>query len=220
MKKLLYPLGVLVMATAAHAADVKRSAVVANPWEGTYFGLNLGAGALHAEAPVLYGIRVTGVEGDGRGVLGGVQGGLNFSSGDLVLGVEADASVAKLSGDKTYYLTYQGNAITAKLTSSLKGFATVRARVGATLDRDTLLYATGGLAFGHFEQKINVSSVGSDSSSKLATGYALGVGIERSLGSGWSFKGEYLFAGFEKTYELSTVNNKLNIFRLGLNVKL
>ncbi len=220
MKKSLIFAALIASASTVHAADVKRAPMAQNPWEGAYFGGNLGGALLHAEATVLYGIDVSGVKGDGRGVLGGVQGGINYSSGDMVFGVEMDASLSNATGEKKYNFLYDNLARTAKLESTMKGLITARARVGATVDRDTLLYATGGLAFGRFEQKITVTAIGSDSSSRMVTGYVLGAGVERSLGSGMSVKAEYLFSGFEKTYETTTVNNNLNIFRLGLNVKL
>lgn len=106
---------------------------------------------------------------------------------------------------------------TGNLAASIDWFGTIRGRLGYALDK-TLLYGTGGLAYGKVKTAGTASFNGTftdnsggtcdqggagcpatgsasfgDSSTKY--GWAAGAGIERSVGSfnNWTWKVEYLY---------------------------
>ena len=75
-----------------------------------------------------------------------------------------------------------------------------RAMVGRVLPHETLLYATAGLAQGRFTMSAR-NNPGPDGAEArfTSTGYTLGFGVERQLGTGTSVFGEYEYADFGKT---------------------
>lgn len=120
---------------------------------------------------------------------------------------------------------------------SFPWFGTVRGRIGITPDdaHELLLYVTGGLAFGETDYSFTWSNPGgaagrqfySLSDDQTRVGFAVGVGAEKKLWSGWSAKLEYLYVDLG-TQSISTVdidgapfqvNNGIhdNILRIGVN---
>ena len=92
--------------------------------------------------------------------------------------------------------------------SSLDWFGTFRGRLGYTFDR-TLLFATGGFAFGGLRDQLTGSVVflDVDGSSKpmsakaedVRTGFVLGGGFEYALTPAWSLKAEYQYLDLGST---------------------
>src|SRR5262249_1668108 len=82
------------------------------------------------------------------GVLGGVQIGYNFQNGMWVYGVEFDFDGS--SASKTTTSVYPRGLLTDAATqkTGIDALGTARLRLGYSFDR-TLVYATGGLAYGH-----------------------------------------------------------------------
>ncbi len=72
----------------------------------------------------------------------------------------------------------------------------MRPRVGYAFDR-TLLYVTGGLAYGGGKYTLNtIDGAGNTAalnSSGIRTGWALGAGAEYAFSRNWSAKLEYLY---------------------------
>jgi outer membrane immunogenic protein len=118
-------------------------------------------------------------------------------------------------------------------------FATVRARAGIALDQ-ALIYATAGVAFGHFHNTTTFSDEGTPfaqaDESKWKTGLAVGAGVEYALTHNWSLKGEYMLMQFGNSLvqindvpgggsSCGTVNCRMNysnsvqLARIGLNYK-
>src|SRR5262245_31203276 len=126
------------------------------------------------------------------GGFGGGQIGYNWQGvwhPHLVLGVEADFQGADISDRRT-------DKFGDILQSKLDWFGTVRGRLGYAFDR-TLVYGTGGFAFGGIEKlgdfspfpfADNVAKV-----DKTATGYVVGGGIEYKVTPAWSVKAEYQY---------------------------
>ncbi len=241
MKKSLY-LGASMLAIAAaaivpaSAADMYRGEpggykdgpayVPANAWTGFYIGANGGYGWSAGNAKVSAAAS-TPVESamlsnsaaknfDSNGGFGGGQIGYNWQHGQLVLGVEADLQGAGINGNGTE-VTNAGRVITtASARSSLDWFGTVRGRLGYAFDH-TLVYATGGLAFGGVNDRLSLTvddtgnggRVLSDSAKKdtTRTGFALGGGIEYALTPAWSLKGEYQYIDLGSSDLTATATN-------------
>ena len=137
------------------------------------------------------------------GFIGGIQAGYNWQVDRIVVGVEADASW--VTGSSSRNLVYPGPTPAAGdvQTNSVgnRFLGTVRARLGAAVDR-TLIYATGGVAFGslRFNESMCIqgcpgtaAAFASAQTTITRTGWAAGGGVEHELASNWTAKLEYLY---------------------------
>ena len=201
MKKILLAgVALAAMSTLATAADLPRKTAPIQPivyapafsWTGFYVGGNAGYGfgssttsnTFNGLAPV--GARIIG---DPDGFIGGGQVGYNYQFyNNIVLGAEADIQGSTLESSRSAVF-----GTTSK--SSLDYFGTVRARVGyafagtnSVLDR-TLLYVTGGFAYG--DQSLNIAGYSSPSNTHF--GYAAGAGVEYAFTNNWTVKLEGLY---------------------------
>jgi len=73
-----------------------------------------------------------------------------------------------------------------------------RGRVGYLVFPDTLLYFTGGLAYGHLSVNVSASGIpvigsASVSDSETRTGWIIGGGLEWALDRSWRIRAEYLY---------------------------
>jgi outer membrane immunogenic protein len=68
----------------------------------------------------------------------------------------------------------------------------LRLRTGYAMG-NVLVYATGGLGFGHIDISTQVPPGPVTGTDKTRTGWSLGGGLEYGLGNGWSVKAEYLY---------------------------
>ncbi len=123
-----------------------------------------------------------------EGFVGGGQIGYNYQftpGSGVVVGIEADAQYADFAASGTAsrpparrlgphpgHLVYNPNGL-----SGLDYFGTVRGRLGYAFDR-TLVYATGGFAYGSGGGRQFGTGVSSDD---FQTGYAVGGGVEYAL---------------------------------------
>jgi outer membrane immunogenic protein len=212
----------LAAITPASAADMYRApqgldgykdgpAYVPNTWTGFYIGINGGYGwnagtvgnnIVDVESGISSDI-VTNIPvnaPDPRGGFGGGQIGYNFQRDHIVFGVEADIQGAGIK-DKTSS-SFRGsqdlNPLTFASKYSLDYFGTVRARLGYAFDR-TLVYATGGFAYGGVSYNTAASFQGGFGPAynlkrdATDTGYVVGGGLERKLSPAWSVKAEYQY---------------------------
>jgi outer membrane immunogenic protein len=156
---------------------------------------------------------------DASGGLGGAQIGYNWQvAGRSVVGVEADIAAADLKSGAAVPSTLFGTQpATFDVSRSIDWFGTVRGRIGFLAAPDLLLYATGGFAYGRVGESASVSlppgvsnSIGNfgyafacgpfyglgacfaGSSSRLATGWTVGIGAEKRFTRNLSLKLEYL----------------------------
>jgi outer membrane immunogenic protein len=173
----------------------------------------------------------------GRGGLGGVQAGFNYQIGAGLVGIEADFDAADIRGSAAF-LSANGN-FTTTADRKVTSIGTVRARAGFLPWNSTLLYVTGGLAYGNTKAAISVTPTGgcgavpgclAVTTSGMTAGWTVGAGAERMFAPGWSFQAEYLyvdlgsrsatvtsaFAGFANFYT-GTTSFRENIVRAGIN---
>jgi outer membrane immunogenic protein len=211
-------------------------AAVVYTWTGWYVGGNVGYGGSNDPAseyvvsgaafPIIgAGTPLYGSPNAFRvrdeGVVGGAQVGYNWqTSTNVVLGVEADIQGSDLKGTIGCVLICGVNQITIprftafpvvfgsdSFREKLDWFGTVRGRVGYT-SGPTMVYLTGGLAYGDVERSGNVAGItlnpngstrnaftGSYNNSTTKVGWTVGIGGEGKLTAhpGWSVKGEYLY---------------------------
>jgi outer membrane immunogenic protein len=138
--------------------------------------------------------------------IGGGQAGFNWQSGRFVGGVEGDISWTGINQ----------TAITTKiLTAPLVGsmvhgdamkqdwLATLRGRAGFTVTPSFLVYATGGLAFGHVQAASAVAFTATADTyagayDETRAGWTIGGGGEWMIAPKWSIKAEYLYVDLGK----------------------
>jgi outer membrane immunogenic protein len=220
MKTLLTAAMITALGSAsALAADLARpyTKAIADPasnWSGFYAGVNAGYGVTSAPttnntldtsgaAPAQ--ILSSAADIASGGAVGGGQIGYNVMLAPTWLaGIEADfqgsgqnvtshmLTGTPLPGASSDFQDVQGK---------LRWFGTVRGRVGYVANGGTLLYVTGGLAYGRIDlgmanDESNYAggpsaSTGSLSSTK--TGWTAGAGIETQLWRNWTVKAEYLY---------------------------
>ncbi len=180
------------LAFAANGADLYRDGpggykdgyYPVATWTGFYAGVNAGGGWSQDNGQL--GILQP------SGGFGGVQLGYNWQGlgySPLVLGVEADAQASAIEDEK---------AIDPDISSKsrLQFFGTVRGRIGYAMDR-SLLYFTGGLAFGTLKDEA-VNGVGDFLINTTTIGYVLGGGLEYRINPSLSVKGEYQYLNLGK----------------------
>jgi outer membrane immunogenic protein len=262
MKKLTI-IGVALLAgtTLASAADLGRLPAKAPPivpapvwnWTGFYIGAHAGYGFgsddsvdTTGQAPgnianVLGGARPASVTLDRDGFIGGGQIGYNWQfAPNWLLGIEADISytdIRETTNVVTLPLAGPGT-LNNSFSSRLEYLGTVRGRIGYVFDR-TLVYATGGLAYGDVRNSVNFFGTAGQlqftgSTSGIETGYTVGGGIEHAFLPNWTVKGEYLYydlgrdtvnvavipgSGGGGTGYNSTFKNDGHIARIGINYK-
>ena len=180
-------------------------------WTGFYLGGNVGYGWGSSAANETFIDSVTGlVLGTGtgtvhpNGVIGGGQIGYNWQFGNWVTGLEADIQASGQQGSATLICPAgicSATTVTSSLTEKLEWFGTVRPRLGWTVTPTTMIYATGGLAYGELSDNGTISNAVTTtgfSLSKTSVGWTAGGGIEGQLTGNWTWKVEYLFLALDE----------------------
>ncbi len=162
----------------------------------------------------------------------GGQIGFNYQTGPWVMGLEADFAWTSIKGSDTQTglaLVGLGPPFPALSISSaataeqrLNNFGTIRGRLGLLPLDPLLVYATGGLAFGHMKSDMTLTEVCNPnpatcfssagllftpvtaSVSKTGIGWTVGGGLEYAFAPGWSVRGEYLYYNLGSTYALTS----------------
>jgi len=154
---------------------------------------------------------------DLSGVLGGVQLGYNHRVGSAwLIGVEADFEGSGVSGSGStsgVFAPYYTAPFNAPVQQRLDWFGTLRARLGYLPTNNLLVYGTTGFAYGRVVQRgswdtntpfafgggaydVNCFGVSpscfAGSSSKVATGWTAGAGLEYAVLRDWTLRAEYL----------------------------
>jgi len=215
-KILLTTTGLIALGMApAIAADLPAraytkapaAAIAINNWTGFYVGA-MGGYAQQNDSTL-------GL-GEVKGGFAGGTLGYNWQTGNLVLGVEADAAWADVG-------VTVGNPALAAVETRIRDMGTVRGRVGYAFDQ-VLIYGTAGYAWA--DNRITLSALNvSISDSQIHSGWTAGAGVEVMFAPKWSVKAEYLYRSFDsETYfagirrpglESGTLN--LNSVQLGVN---
>jgi outer membrane immunogenic protein len=193
-----------------------------------------------------------------NGAAGGVQFGYNHQFDPRWLaGVEADFSGSGIKGrNTTPFLAdplITAAPFTANASEEIKWFGTVRGRLGYLATPDLLFFGTGGFAYGQVNHAasvfnnspVNFSTFGVDcerhslcyagSSSRIATGWTAGGGIEYAFMRNWTVRAEYLyvnlgsdsfpinpignFSGGPANLNVSYTDTHFNLVRVGANYR-
>lgn len=204
-------------------------------WTGLYLGGNFGSasGRNESSLAVLGTNEQFTLAPDGR--IGGVQAGYNWQAANIVFGIEADIQGSTQKDDRTCVVNCQGAGGTfANYEAKLPWFGTVRGRLGYSAG-STLLYATGGYAYGGIKTNIDSTFLNGPVSSRFSEtkgGWTVGAGIETPatlfsfFGPNWTSKTEYLYIDLGSTSGIiadpgfpavTTTKVTQHVFRSGLN---
>jgi outer membrane immunogenic protein len=149
------------------------------------------------------GLATTASRANVDGFIGGVQAGYNWQLDKFwVLGLEADFQGSSERGSVSVCAVAGCVAGSAIGTGDyrLRWFGTVRGRVGVLPTDRLLMYVTGGLAYGRFDQDLTTGLVGTtllaDATRTTRAGWTVGAGIEGAIDNRWTWKAEYLYMDF------------------------
>jgi outer membrane immunogenic protein len=231
----------ILFAVPATAADMplKAPAPTVNvfSWTGFYAGVNAGGswGRARSDLAITGFVNTLAVTDtvNPNGAVGGGQLGYNWQlDPNWLIGVETDIQASGEKASSRRFDTVDFEGVTTSYEAKIDWFGTLRGRLGYSFDRRILVYATGGLAYGH------VSLSGTSSTAFLAattpfsnavvnTGWTVGGGVEGFAWSPrWTWKVEYLYLDLGKlnsavTAGLTTTRATTaftdNVVRAGLN---
>jgi outer membrane immunogenic protein len=217
MKRIVLAAAFVALGSAsALAADLPPRSYAKAPamapvtnWSGLYIGGNFGYGwgngntafSFLPDDPAVF--DNTTLDTKSKGATGGAQIGYNWQMGAIVTGLEADIQGSGIEGSakRSPFFDRDSNSfIPGSFLSTeqkLSWFGTVRGRLGVTVTPDLLLYATGGLAYGHVDASANIFFNSTDqfpaTVSKTKAGWTVGAGAEWMFARNWSAKVEYLY---------------------------
>ena len=236
-------LGMLV--APADAADIPKLSAssplkpTSLSWGGLYAGLNLGWGAGRFQwdsTPTFAGLVAGGTKAPNHptapfstsrkseSLLGGGQVGYQWQLSKTILGIEADF---QRTGDNTgrfvpldpppptiSTLANTGSS-TDLLSARVNYSASLRARVGYSIQERTLIYATGGVAFANLKavgSYLYRGGIGSPAASyggtATLTGWTAGIGVDYSLTDQWFLGAEYRYTDYGyRSFQLGSVTN-------------
>lgn len=213
-RQLLLTASIATLLMAA-PAEAQQSAVSA--WEGFYVGVHGGYGGGDTDSSS----EIAGPLGSytAEGGFGGAQIGYNWELAGFLVGLEGDISFADIDGDSIFG---------AKNPSSeLDWMATARARIGVLLTPQILAYATGGVAWGEWDDQLApMTRLGG---SDVSIGWTIGGGFETKLTDSVTVKLEYLYIDFgDESYRFTfdsvtadaDFDHELHTVKVGLNIKL
>ena len=132
--------------------------------------------------------------------MGGIQAGINWQTGNIVYGVEADISASDLDASETL-VTDRTNNVRWAVNGDIEGFGSLRGRLGFT-SGSLLVYGTAGVAWVRTSSSLIVTQnptndFTADGRSKdTETGWTIGGGAEWKIAPSLSLKTEYLYADF------------------------
>jgi outer membrane immunogenic protein len=133
---------------------------------------------------------------------GGGQVGYNWQFGNWVTGIETDFQWMSQKKNDGFICPAglcaaagAGSAI-GTYTERLEWYGTTRLRLGWAIQPKTLIFVSGGAAYGGLNldgNVINAATASLYTNYSVSTGYAVGGGIEQDLLDRWTWKLEYLF---------------------------
>jgi len=230
----------LVIASAAQAADPVSPEPAGVDWSGFYAGLHGGWGWADAESEYgndafneggapgcptsfgFFGELGCAVDLEPEGGFVGAQAGFNFVfDNGLLLGVEGDYALASLNDS--------GEAGTGFFNThvdlDIDQLASVRARLGMAMGQ-WLPFVTAGWGWAHADRETFNSFFGTSSDSNWHDGWTVGAGAEYAINDTWSLKGEYRYYNLsEETYGVNAIGGEgtevdldLHTVQVGVNI--
>ena len=232
------PYAVVQRSAAIPASDVRerRRLVYKTPagalwtWTGYYLGINSGyswgrssTDALFSDAAFPGAAFATHQSFGFDGRVLGIQTGYNFQMGGWVWGIEADAQLTGEHANPKFIcpdgICNPAGPVVGSFDQGqkLEWFSTLRARFGAAVTPDALVYVTGGAAVAGLRtagtvlgfDSTGASATSSFSNMTVNAGWTIGGGIEARLVNNWTGKIEYLHVDLGSM--TTNINNQQNM---------
>jgi outer membrane immunogenic protein len=213
MKFLAVAAGLLLVSSISlRAADVENDTIDVSSgrdWSGPYIGAHVGSGEVDVNGSYLGGDVEFGLEPTDP-FLGG-QAGFNWQIDQIVIGIEADVSLAEWDDEKG------PNSQDQFVSADLDWLVTLRARLGWTFE-DILLFGTLGGAWANGEltgvEDITAPVLDRSNAHFDDFGLVAGGGIEWAVSDRWSWKLEGLWINFDKNLDITglTTNSDASDF--------
>ncbi|MFG1377117.1 outer membrane protein [Xanthobacter autotrophicus] len=246
-------LAAMIVAGSVQAADlatkmpVKAAPVApAFSWTGFYIGAQGGYAWAQNDFSNTHDLYNTYADDASYSLDGGLVGGVigfNYQIKNIVLGVEADANWADLTGSGSIIRPGQYDPLASTCivsnnpcSSKIDALGTITARLGVAFDR-VLVYAKGGAAWATTSHTASNTDFEYAPASYSATtdstrwGWTLGAGLEWAFFNNWSAKVEYNYIdlgstdvtfNFVPNYTpayTSTVDQTINLVKAGINYR-
>ncbi|TJZ93239.1 porin family protein [Paracoccus gahaiensis] len=188
-----------VIAPVVEVAPIEVAPVsVAGAWQGAYAGGSLGyifgADDVVGLVPLSGGEPIEGRRAfnlgdlDVSGATAGVHVGYRWQRDRWVFGPELGVEVGSVDADVSS--TYEGTDFS--LDAEMQNIVTLVMKTGYSVDPQTLVYGTFGVARGNFDYTASTLA-GSQTDSITATGVAAGLGVERAMNDRMSVFAEYQY---------------------------
>jgi outer membrane immunogenic protein len=211
MKRIFWAtVSTIALASAAQAADLtpayKAPGYPAGgppAWAGGYIGIQGGVARQDSKFTLTENAfsETTTLNKTG-GTFGGVAG-YNWQHGTFVYGVEGDWNWvgAKVTNDVAPDPINFNQGLSSSF--DVEWLATVRGRAGLAVDA-TLLYVTGGLAFGKVNNSFNFLNPDGTpflafAQSETKVGWTAGVGVEHMFTPNWTVRAEFRYVDLGST---------------------
>jgi outer membrane immunogenic protein len=178
-------------------------------WTGAYIGATAGGG---------WGkFKIEGESENASGFVGGVYGGYNWQAGNLVFGLEGDATWGDINkAERNIFAT--GDEL--KLANNFLG--SIRGRLGVTSGA-ALFYATAGIAFGDFDLSYREPGFATFKVSDSRTGFVVGGGVDYMFTPNFVGRVEGLYYSFGDIFKDDGLGDNLKydtfVVRGGLSYK-
>jgi outer membrane immunogenic protein len=223
--------------TSASAADLQRPVYKATPvvaaynWSGFYLGGHIGYGWGDASATPtgIVGLLIGPFDGSHDGFLAGGTLGMNYQSGNIVLGLEGEWTWSNIDGSSTAMLVF--GVPGAVGTYSNNWIATVAGRVGVAFDT-VLVYGKAGIAWANNDYAVTTINFAPYAStiSETETGWLVGLGVEWAFAPNWTMKIEGNYMDFGRTNHAfapvggflpinSDIDSHIGTVKLGVNYR-
>ena len=197
--------GAMAADMAVKAAPIVRAPCAADQFRGGYIGVNAGAvnwTANRTDQDEVLVDTASYVQKSWAGTVGG-QIGYNWGTCNTIVGVEVDGGW--VSGRHSVQLIPNAPLFDISIASRWDALVTGRGRAGIVID-NLLLYATAGVAAGHFSTTYRNSFLGivgvippalnQASTDQWRWGLAAGVGAEWAFTGNWTVRTEVLYVDF------------------------
>jgi outer membrane immunogenic protein len=199
-----FTIALLGSTALASAADIYVAPIYEEPpvsyapsafnWTGFYAGIHGGFGGDRFEYPfeTPFGPPFTGqFDLTSSGFFAGGQIGANWQfAPQWVVGVEVDGAWSDIKGELGLEVDGLGSI---EAGSKVNWFSTIRGRLGFLPTPRFMIYGTGGAAVGETESFIEISGLGSASTSDTEWGWTAGGGFEYAITDNITIKTEYLY---------------------------
>ena len=222
---LLATVSIVALSSVVRAADMPAAmpakermyapAPVAT-WDGAYIGVQGGIASRRtsfSDGGFFSTGRSTHLDEQKTGAIVGGLLGYNWQQGGFVYGIEGDWSWVG-AGSNRLGVAFDGDGDPVSTSYKINWLATLRGRAGLTFDA-TLLYVTGGAAFGQVKNSVDLIAAGSTTGAvasftqdQTRVGWTAGVGVEHMFTQHWTARAEFRYVDLGKTNVACAVSGR------------